>query len=257
MASTLRNSNGNYPVPLRISAGGSGEHLIAKITPRISAIIGTKVAFALTDSSLSFNSGGNTLPAFTMKFYKDVNFNDQFISSKATRDFEVTGVGTVGVSDDAKTTLSVNQSIPLKLFYKFEAINTDIAPFEQTDIIVDREFLNSSTIEVQNSVYTSLDYPIGIGSTTFTYLLKSEPEKPSYGETDGVFTYTTNSSNATGPIRTVEVLSAGSGYDTMPGITSIKTTEGSGAILRPLGSVGRILTSRLKDTGYDLSLIHI
>ena len=186
-----------------------------------------------------------------MKFYKDVNFNDQFISSKATRDFEVIGVGTVGVSDDAKTTLSVNQSIPLKLFYKFEAINTDIAPFEQTDIVVDREFLSSSTIEVQNSVYSATQYPIGIGSTTFTYLLNAEPEKPSYGETDGVFTYTTNSENATGPIRTIEVREQGLGYERMPGISSIKTAKGSGAILRPLGTVGRIQTSRLKDTGYD------
>ena len=251
LASTLRNANGNYPIPIRISSSGSGEQFVARITPRVSAIVGTNVAFALTDSSLSFNSGGNNLPAFAMKFYRDSNFNDQFISTKATRDFEVSGVGTVGVSDDAKTTLSINPSLPEKLYYKFEAINTDIAPFAQVDIVVDRESYSSSTVEVQNSVYSAIEYPIGIGSTTFTYLLKTEPEKPSYSETEGVFTYTTNSLEATGPIKTIEVLDQGMGYETMPGITSIKTENGSGAIIRPLGTIGRILTSRLKDTGYD------
>lgn len=75
LASNLRDSNGRFPIPVRISAGGSGEHFVSKINPPINAVLGTKIGFALTDSSLSYTKGGPKFPAFDLKFYRDINLN--------------------------------------------------------------------------------------------------------------------------------------------------------------------------------------
>ena len=250
LAATLRNANGPQPVPVRISGSGSGENFVSKINPEIYGVVGTKVAFALTDTSLSFPASGTNLSAFDMQIFRDDNFKDEFVSNGASPAFQVTGVGTVGVSSDAILNVDISADNPSTLYYDFVPVNVNLSPIEKTEILVDKEQLGYNRITAQKSAYSAFEYPVGIGSTTFTYLLNSEPEKPSYIKTDGTFSYTTNSTNAKGPIHSIEVVKGGN-YETLPGITSIKTVSGSKAIVRPVGTMGRIANTKLNDVGYN------
>ena len=250
LAITLRNANGPSPIPLRISGSGSGENFVAKVNPEVNGVIGTKVAFALSDTSLSFPASGTNLSAFDLQLFRDHNYKDEFISNGASPAFQVTGVGTVGVTSDAILNVDISEDNPSTLYYNFVPVNVNLSPIEKTEIMVDSEQLRYNRITAQRSSYSAFEYPVGIGSTTFSYLLNSEPEKPSYIKTDGNFSYTTNSSNAKGPIHSIEVVKGGR-YKTLPGITSIKTVSGEKAIVRPVGTMGQILDTKLQDVGYD------
>ena len=251
LASNLRDSNGRFPIPVRISAGGSGEHFVSKINPPINAVLGTKIGFALTDSSLSYTKGGPKFPAFDLKFYRDINLNDEFVTSGKSITFEVTGVGTVGVTTTAVKHLSITDFTPHTLYYKFGPINVDECPVDKAGIVIDKDQYRYNKITVEKSTYSATTYATGIGSTTFTYLLNGEPEKVSYAATDGNFSYVTDSIKATGPIHSIDVIDRGNGYEALPGITSIKTEKGSGAILRPIGDMGCIEKVKLQDVGYN------
>ena len=113
-----------------------------------------------------------------------------------------------------------------------------------------RDRISGSAIFAERSTYTAKEFPVGLGSTTFSYLLGAPPERDSYIETDGSFDYTTNSSNATGPIASIKIMDPGKGYDSLPGITSIKTEKGARGIVRPIGNMGTINSVKLQDVGY-------
>lgn len=238
------------PTPIRISGIGTGEHFISKINPPIKAYRGNAVSFAVTDRSLSASSSGETYPAFKLEFYKDVNFKNLYVSSKTTNQFEVVAIGTIGTTVPAVVNLSTNDSSPSKLYYKFSPVNVNRSPTSKLEIFVDYEQYSANTIEIVPSTYNAVQYPIGIGSTTFTYILNQNPEVSSYESFEGNFYYITNSKYAAGPIETINIKSSSSGYLSLPGITSIVTDNGINGIVRLSGNMGKITGTRPEDNGY-------
>jgi hypothetical protein len=239
------------PTPIRISSFGSGEHFISKVNPPINVYRGNLVSFAVTDSSLSATSVGTRYPAFKLEFFKDNLFGENYISTKTTKEFEVVAIGTVGTTDPAAVNISTNDITPGKLYYKFSPVNIDKIPSSKSEIFVDEDQSFANTIEIIPSVYNAVQYPTGIGSTTFRYLLNEKPESASYSSSDGTFYYVTNSTGAAGPIESVEINGSGSGYITLPGISSIVSKDGINGIVRLSGNMGRLTKTSLRDTGHD------
>jgi hypothetical protein len=239
------------PTPIRISSIGSGEHFISKVNPHVNVYRGNLVSFAVTDRSLSATSVGTTYPAFKLEFYKDNSFREEYISSKTNKQFEVVAIGTVGTTDPAAVNISTNDLTPPKLYYKFTPVNIDVIPSSKSEIFIDEEQSFANTIDVIPSVYNAVQYPTGIGSTTFRYLLNQNPESVSYASSDGTFYYVTDSITAAGPIESVEVKRSGSGYLSLPGINSISTQNGINGIVRLSGNMGRVTKISTRDTGYN------
>ena len=242
---------GSNPTPISIGGTGSGEHFLSKINPRVNVRKGNTVSFATTDSSLSIVASGSTFSAFDLKFYEDAEFNKEFKTSGTNREYEVSGIGTIGVTDPSAVNVRTNDLIPETLFYKFIPINIDIAPTAKTELFVDTEQDSANSIVLVNSVYQVYEYPTGIGTTTFKFNLTEKPEQTSYGSSEGTFYYTHKSLSATGPIDTINIKKSNSNYLELPGITSIGSTTGSGGLVRLTGDMGNIVRTRKQSIGYN------
>ena len=90
-------------------------------------------------------------PAFELNFYLDENLTKQWTTSPESTTFNITRNGTVGVSTDAKATLSVTSDIPKKLFYALNPIFESNLPLVKKEISIDTEVLNGNEIQVNNS----------------------------------------------------------------------------------------------------------
>ena len=75
---------------------------------------------------------------------------------------------------------------------------------------------------------------IGVVETTFVITLTDIPEFDSYSTNNTTsMKYTTTSSSASGPVGTINIISEGSAYRSLPAISSITSTDGSDALLFP------------------------
>ena len=251
LASNKVNALGTNPTPVSIDGIGSGEHFVSKINPRIEVVRGNTVSFAVTDTSLSITASGTTFSAFKMEFYEDSDFRKEFKTTRTTKEFEVVGIGTIGVTIPAAVNLRTNEFIPENLYYKFTSVNIDISPTAKSEIFVDYEQDSANTISLVKSSYQVDEYPTGIGTTVFKFNLVEKPESTVYTSSDGSFYYTHTSSTATGPIDSVNIKSSNNNYVDLPGITSIGSTTGSGALIRLNGNMGAINRIRTIDVGYN------
>ena len=237
------------PSVVGISSTSSGT--INSINPLIKVYKNSTVEFDLTDSSLRYNVQTTNYPAFSFNFYTDENLTKQFDTSPSSNTFNVTRTGTVGVSTDAKVTLSVTNDIPDVLYYTLDPIFESTLPLVKKQIVVDEDVLSGNKIECVDSGFSGKQV-VTIGATNqFSYTLANAPERTSYGTTSLV-SYKTDSPTAYGAISDFEITNPGSNYYTLPGITTIITDVGNSAIIEPKStSVGKIKTLKIKDIGYD------
>ena len=95
---------------------------------------------------------------------------------------------------------------------------------------------------------------MGVGTTTFSFSAQVSPQKLNYVSSDGKLTYSTDANNAYGPIESILVTSEGSGYKSLPGISTIISDFGDGAILKPKSNtIGRISSVDIQNIGFDYS----
>ena len=83
--------------------------------------------------------------------------------------------------------------------------------------IVDTDVINHSSLKISDSVYNG-DYVItGIGSTTFSFVLPSQPEKDGYTKEEATtLKYNTSSTSAIGSINRIRIISKGRNYQNIP-----------------------------------------
>ncbi len=254
LSSTYYKSTTLVPSIIEFTTKGSG-HKLSPINPRLTAIRGYKVGFAVSDTSLCEQISGRRRHVFDLDFYKDKNFTNPYFTNEEDTGFQVVGVGTVGVSTDAKVDLSLTQHSPSELWYKLTEVNLDISADSKRDGIIDDDIIGYSSVEIKDSPYNGKFIVTGIGSTTFSFNMSEQPEKDKYTTEEAVdLEYQTTSTTAQGPVKRLLMKSRGRGYTTIPIVTSIGSTAGVGAIVKLNSSnVGALKAYTTKNIGFDYS----
>jgi len=253
LASTYYQATKTVPTIIGLTGTGSG-HEVGLINPSITVARGYNVGFALSDPSLVQTVNGKKRQIFEFNLYEDKNFIKPYYSNPG-EPFQVVGVGTVGVSTDARVNISITDSTPRELFYKLDNVNLDIVDASKKDPITDMDVIGFSRIQCDFSDYNSVFNVTGIGSTTFNFNIPFRPEKGSYTPEEATtLEYSTTATQVDGPIDSVQIISRGKNYTEIPVVASIASTSGVGGVIRLVSkNIGVPKTFTIKNVGFDYS----
>ena len=205
------------------------------------------------NNNLVFGVGHTSLVGYELEIYHDKDFKNQFISVGNTANFQVIGVGTVGVTSTATVTLNFYEDNPSNLFY-----NIKKSGFIST---ADTDVVNYNKIHYLDSKYSgeysifNVPSVVGASYTTFSISIPEIPEKLSYGSTEtSTLKYSTKSIRAKGPVESVNLNFGGVGYDDLPSFVSIASTQGTNATLLPDSTtINRLDDVRILNPGFEYS----
>ena len=205
------------------------------------------------NNNLVFNVEDSSLFGYELKIYHDKEFKNEFVSVGNTTNFQVIGVGTVGINTTATVTLNFNENNPSNLFY-----NIKKSGFISTS---DTDVLNYNKIHYVDSKYSGeykiFDVPpvVGASYTSFTISIPEVPERLSYASTEtSVLKYSTKSPRARGAINDVKIDFGGVGYDDLPKFVSIASTGGTNGTLLPSSkTINRLDDIRILNPGFEYS----
>jgi hypothetical protein len=255
LAETYNDAISKNPNVIDLITSSDGK--ISSINPSFNLYRNQIVDFILTDQSLSFVNNDTRFSAFDFDLYTDEKFIEKFIKSENDTSFKVTKIGEIGVENFAKVRLEINDHTPQKLFYKFTLVNTSLnVPETKTQYRIDDDNIpNNSTLFILDSAYSGEKRVYSAGSNYFDYFLRKRPEKTSYTKSNSNISYVTDSYSTTGTIEKVSVLSRDRKYRVLPGITSITTETGSGALLFPFSEkIGSVKKVDIQNIGFDYSV---
>ena len=243
-------SNRLTPTIVGITSASAGT--INPVNPPVKLYKDSSVTFDLSDSSLAYVHAGTNYPAYELNFYIDENYTDIWDKVGIDNKFKVQRYGTVGVTADARIILTVDKDTPETLFYKLDPIyESDIPPYK-TEVLVDKEVDSWAELQAQESIYNGYQV-IGVGATnTFTYSIKKTPEKTTYTPGPTQLSYETNATKAYGGAARFEIKNSGTNYYSLPGFTTITSSDGYGAVLDISSkSIGRIIKTKISNPGYN------
>ena len=216
LCETFIDSQQNPPTVVSFASTGGSSQTISSINPQLQPIKNNNLVFDLSDSSLV---------DYSLKLYQDKEFNNEFVSTGSGVSFNVSGVGTVGVTSTASLTLDYNSQIE-ELFYTLEKDGVLIKS--------DTDVNNYSSIKYIDSDYNNSYSVSGVAATTFNLNINKKPEKLSYGSTDcDTLEYSTTSTSASGSVKSLTILSSGTGYKKLPTLKSTNSTSGVDLIANP------------------------
>jgi len=240
------------PSTIGISSASSGTFSL--INPPLEVYRNSTLTFDLSSSTLSYINQSTLYPAFELNFYTDENFTKLYDKNLESATFEIQRVGVVGVSTNAKVTLTINEKTPQTLFYKLDSVYDNDLPAVKSEVNVDSEVQLNNRVISKFSLYNGKHVITSISSTAFTYPLSMKPERSSYVSSTSSLRYETDCVHAFGPISQIEIKNKGKNYYALPEITSIRSGIGSGAILKISStSIGKIKKVKIKDIGFDFA----
>ena len=249
LSDSYYNSTLSKPIIVGITSTSAG--VINPVNPPLDVYKDSTVSFDLSDSSLSYTVQGTQYSAFELNFYTDGNFTNVWDNDPESTGFNVTRTGNVGITADAKVTLEVTKNIPEILYYRLDPIYEANLPVVKKEIIVDKEVISNNEVISKVSLYNGNQKITTASTTAFTYTIAVTPEQVSYAGTITDVEYTTTSTSAYGTIKDIEVKNGGTNYYSLPGITTITSAVGSGAVIEPIStSIGKIKTTKIEDIGY-------
>ena len=230
-------------VQITANTGGSNQS-VSLINPRIDIVKNSKLTFGLSST---------TLAGFDFKLFYDKSFTNEYLSSQDSSEFNVVGVGTIGIGTSpdrpivgAALTVQFSKSTPEKLYYglsKGGYISTS-----------DTDVQNYAEIRFVDSVYNG-EYKISnITNDTFDFSPLA-PEFNTYLSSDcDKLEYSTKSPNVHGAIKEFKINSRGFNYKKLPKFKSVTSVNGKNAnIVAVSTSIGRIKDVRIVDIGYEYS----
>ena len=239
LAETLYESNPLTEKQVNIVGTGDTNHKFSLVNPQINVV---------RNSDLQFNMQDTSLNGYELKIYRENEFINEYISSYDSRDFNVVGVGSVGIgsASDASLTIKHSENVPSKLYYALEKggyIST-----------ADTNVIHFSEINYVNSEYNGTYNVFGVGTTTFNVSPSQMPIVLDYVPSQcDTLQYTTKSSTAlNGSIGNVRVISKGFNYEKLPKFIDVTSSNGNNANIVAIStSIGRVKSVRFRNIGYD------
>ena len=232
------------PTPNIVGLGSTSSGTINPVNPPLHVYKNANLIFDLSDSSLKYTHQSTEYTAFKLNFYTDQNFSKVWDTSQQSSKFNVS-------RETDKVTLSVTDDIPTTLYYKLDPIYESTLPEVKKQIVVDADVISGNSLEVLESLYNGKQKITVASTSSFTYTLSKIPERVSYGSTSNL-SYDTDSTTAYGEISQFELKNNGKNYYTLPGISTINTEIGSGAIIEAKStSIGKIKKVKINNIGYN------
>ena len=243
MCNEFYQSKKSAPDVINITSASAGT--ISPINPNVKVERDQKISFDLSDSSLSFSNNEVAYSAFEFNLYDDSNLTSKFFTSGQTDDFNVSEIGRIGIDATSAVTIKNVEEINKDLYYNLTPINDTLNTDVKKEIIRDSvNNINPNSLTLTNSPLSGHHTIVGVGTTTFAFSAQVSPEKLNYVASDGKLTYSTDGNDAYGPIESILITSQGSGYKSLPGISTIISDFGDGAILKAKSNgIGRISVS--------------
>ena len=239
-------------LPKFVGITSRGDGTLSPVNPPLKFYKNSTVNFDLSDSSLSYTQSSTKYPAFYFELYKDDRYINIFETSGSSSTFEVSRTGTIGVTGDAKLTLNIKDDTPTTLFYKLSPVNTPDNLPQNKEIVNDTSVLLNNQIIIESSKYNGTFKIVSTGSTTFTYDIDNYPENGSYSISNSKLKFSTISTSAYGSIQEINITDGGGGYKNLPGITTITSDLGVGAVIEPFSvTVGKPTKVTLQNIGFD------
>ena len=203
------------PKVINITGTGGASHSLSLINPEIKVTKNNNLTFDLSDSSLT---------GYELKIYHDKEFKNEFVSVGSSSVFNIIKYGTNG-SVGSGLTVYFNDDTPLSLNY-----NVEKSGYIST---ADTDVKNYSTITFDDSKYNKqFKVAAGVGTTTFSVYLENDPERFEYLPSDcKTLEYHTTSKNAKGGIKSLNIISSGSGYKKFPSFVGSSSTIAENAIV--------------------------
>ena len=197
------------PTVVSFASTGGSDQKISLINPKLNPVKNNNLVFDLSDSSLV---------GYNLKIYTDSQLKNEFVSTGNTNTFSVSRTGIVGNSS-ATLTLTYDDKITQELYYGLEkdgvVVNSDI------------DVKNYSSIQYVESAYNDTYTISGVGVTNFNLNISNRAEKSSYISTEcDILEYSTTSISTTGPVKSLKIISFGSGYKKLPTLKSTNSTSG-------------------------------
>ena len=140
------------PSVVGITSASSGT--ISPINPPLKVYRDSTVEFNVSDSSLAYTKQASSYAAFALNFYRDKTFTQLYDKNDESSVFNVVRTGTVGITTDAKVTLTITKDTPNEIFYKLDPVYESDVPVEKSQIINDNEVNLNNQIDVEFSAYS-------------------------------------------------------------------------------------------------------
>ena len=246
LSDSYYNATRDIPVTVGIASTGLTGGNINPINPPITLYKDSIVTFDLSDASLGYSVLGSDYPAFDFNLYRDKDFEVPYTG------FNLVKSGQVG-SAGGKAVLTVNSSLPDILYYNVDLLYDSTLPTIKVERTVDNDVISGNEIAITDSMYNG-NHRIIIGTTTsFSYDLPDVPESVSYASTTSTLLYETDCDHTRGPIAKIEIINPGKNYYALPGINTLTTNGGIGAILEAQSTtIGAPKSGSIQDIGFGL-----
>jgi hypothetical protein len=189
------------------------------------------------NDTVVFDLSSGTLSDTTFKLYLDKNYQIEYFGNKENG-LEVT-------RQNNSLTLKISEYTPKILYYNIDTSTKDVF----SDQSVDR----FNTILINSSSYNNTVCKI-IDSTTNTFTINypEYPERLSYTSEDSELSYNIVSSNTTGPISKIKLLSKGNNYKKLPQIKYIEGVGKNANLLPSSTTIGKILNHKVVNNEFIL-----
>jgi hypothetical protein len=238
------------PKPEVVQINSASLGTLSKINPQLTAYKNSSLVFDVSDLSLGYSQQSSSYSAFDLRFFKDSNLTESYISNNDDSIFEIQKIGSVGISSDARVILTVDEKTPKNLYYSLVPLFDGNLPDTKKLIEIDTE--ENNQIKIESSKYNGSYQITSTSETSFAYNIPSTPENLSYSSENSQINYTTNSQNTTGPISKVKILNKGQNYYSIPQVSSVDSSQGNGSIFELSStSIGKIKKTRINNIGFN------
>lgn len=185
-----------------------------------------------------FDISSATLSNAKFKIYADKDFQNEYLGN------DLSGLEVERTPSTLKLTITKNT--PKVLYYNIES-STKL-------VYLDETVEDFNVIKISKSFYSQKNLKvIGVTTTSIIVNYPGVPERDAYFSPVSSLSYTINSSQVSGPIQKVKLLSKGNDYKKLPKVNLVSETGKNANILPLSSSIGKILKSKVINNEFIVS----